>query len=1082
MVQDSKVYPGRGVDCYPLSPLQQGMLFHSLEGGSQGVDLEQVVGELREEINAAHFERAWRDVVARHAILRTSFHWSEGAAPRQVVHSPTAARLQFRYAEFGSAHEARRGVEEYLVTDRREGFRLESAPLLRVALLRGGPAHYWFVTTFHHLVLDGRAMVVMFREALELHDAYVAGTTLELPAPRPYRAYIDWLQQQDWTRAEKFWRAQLKGFSAPTTLAIARGSEEAGAATDARGELAFQTSEHLTTRLRAAARRHDVTMNTLLQGAWASVLSRYSGETDVVFGAVRACRHIPVDGAASMVGLLINTVPVRVQVDPDATIAEYLQGLREQWLALRDHEHTPLMQLQQWSDVAPGRPLFETLFNYQEPSWDAALRALGAGWARREFDIVSQPNYPLALDAYGSPTAVIVKILFDRRRFDDAAIARLLGHYRAMLESFASESTRTVGELELLTERERRQILVEWNRTTAEYPRNVCVPALVEACTRRDPERCAVADAATTLTYDVLNRRANRLARRLQALAVGPEVAVAVCMTRSVEMIVAWLAVAKAGGALVPLDPNYPKDRLTFQLGDCGAHVLLTQPHVRPALPEVPASVAVLELTSAGQDFADESEENLPPTARSGTLAYIIYTSGSTGQPKGVMVEHGALMNLVTWHQKTYAVTAADRATQLASPAFDASVWEIWPYLTAGASVHLPPDDVRVAPTELVRWLAVQRITLAFLPTPIAEAVLLEPWPERLALRAVLTGGDQLKRRPPANLPFALINHYGPTENTVVATCGLVEVEGAAGLPTIGRPIANTRAYILDGRLRPLPVGVPGELFLGGESLARGYLHRDTLTAEKFVADLFARRGEKSRLYRTGDLVRWRDDGAIEYLGRLDGQVKIRGCRIELGEIEATLRRHPAASDSLVLARPDARGQMQLVAYVRGTAATENAGRELHLFLRESLPAYMVPAAIVFVGAWPLTANGKIDRQALPAPVVVASASETSESNSGTERAVIKAWTEVLGRPAIQAADNFFEIGGHSLLAAQVITRLNGALGASLSVRHLFDQPTVAGLAREIDRQLQGTEAPRAPASRLKRRAARPELELVPPT
>ncbi len=554
-------------------------------------------------------------------------------------------------------------------------------------------------------------------------------------------------------------------------------------------------------------------------------------------------------------------------------------------------------------------------------------------------------------------------------------------------------------------------------------------------------------------------------------------------------MIVAWLGVLKAGGAFVPLDPAYPEERLRFQLVDSQARVLVTQPRLRAVLPDDLPELAVVEVAADGSGFEAESDENLPLATASSHLAYVIYTSGSTGQPKGVEIEHRALMNLVTWHQKLYRVTPQDRATHLASPAFDASVWEIWPYLTAGASVHLPDDETRLAPAQLWRWMADKKVSLSFMPTPLVEAAFGEPWPADLALRALLTGGDKLKQRPPENFPCALVNHYGPTESTVVATCAVIDKHAPeVSAPPIGAPIANTQAYVLDRLLRPVPVGVIGELFLGGESLARGYLRRPELTAERFVIVSLP---TPRRLYRTGDLVRWTTAGQLEFLGRLDGQVKVRGCRIELGEIEAAIQVHPAVRETVVLARSDERGQVQLVAYLIPATASESqlsGGGSIEdsvlEFLRGKLPPYMIPAAVVVVAAWPLTPNGKIDRQALPAPEMRSSESRGPFAAPRTmvEQTVAKAWADVLGCPAVGLADNFFDLGGHSLLAAQVVTRLNVALSGVVSVRALFDQPTLAAFAREVERRLENSPSGRVAAPRMKRRAvSRPELELVQP-
>jgi len=1086
--------------------MQQGMLFHSVQSAAPGVDIEQVVCAMRHPVSAPEFEQAWQTMARRHDSLRTTFVWEAGREPRQTVLPPEQVTLGVRILDFGEADDVEAVIEHYLAADRKAGFSSLDAPLARVALFTADDDRAWFVFTYHHLILDARGMFTLFRDVLDVHDALVRGEVPALAPSRPYRDFITWLQTLDVKRAEAFWREQLQGLQNPSAIALPAPAPTALA--DATpGELVFRFSARHTTRLREAATRHGVTLNTLLQGAWALVLSRYTGEEDVVFGAVRACRHVPVEGVATMAAMLINTVPMRVRLAAQASVDHWLHGLREQWVAMRDYEHTPLMQVQQWSDVGAGRPLFDTLFNFQEPSWRGALRQLGGAWARRTFDIRSQPGYPLALDIYGDE-ALLVRAFYDRARFASAQIAQLLGHFRAAIEALADPHIDTLRQISLLDPRERQQLLQDFNATAADFPRDLCVHSAVERCAAEAPERVAVSDPRRTLTYGELNRAADLLAADLRTRGVRRDVLVAVAMTRSVEMIVAWLAVLKAGGAFMPVDPAYPPERLAFQLRDSNARVVLTQAHVRGVLPELPEGVATIEVPNDASEVRSNTDQVPSPSAesprlgacnldpsnapRSDALAYVIYTSGSTGQPKGVQIEHRALMNLIAWHQRTYAVTAADRATHLASPAFDASVWEIWPYLTCGASVHIPDDETRLAPAALWQWFATQQITIAFLPTPLAEAALAERWPEGMTLRALLTGGDQLKRPAPADLPCQLVNHYGPTENTVVSTAGVV-ARGGAGAPPIGRPIQNTTAYVLDRDLRPVPIGVPGELYVGGESLARGYHQRADLTAEKFVTNPFrepsgnsaapftADRRTQSRLYRTGDLVRWRADGQLDFLGRIDNQVKIRGCRIELGEVETALQRHARVREALVLARPDAQGQLHLVAYAVGRTAGALTEAELLEHLREALPAYMVPSAIVVLETWPLTANGKIDRRALPAPSARTTAgAEFVAPATERQQAIAKIWAEVLGRAVIGLHDNFFELGGHSLLAAQTMTRLNTALNAAISVRVLFDHPTLLAFATAVD-QHAATAAPRAPALRPKRRAATPEMELVQP-
>ena len=607
----------------------------------------------------------------------------------------------------------------------------------------------------------------------------------------------------------------------------------------------------------------------------------------------------------------------------------------------------------------------------------------------------------------------------------------------------------------ILTDNERRQVLVEWNDTQTEYPGSICIDELFAAQVERTPEAEAVVLEGEQVTYGELNRRANQLAHYLQALGVGPNVLVGLCVERSLDLVVGLLGILKAGGAYVPLDPIYPPERLAFMMEDAATPVLVTQQHLLTRL--APKGVHVVCLDSSAPELARQSADDAISRATADDLAYVIYTSGSTGRPKGVQITHRSLCNLVFWHQRAFAVTSSDRATQLASPAFDAAGWELWPYLTIGASVYLLDEETRVSPTLLRDWLLRHGITITFLPTTLAESVMALEWPTISTLRYMLTGADTLHRYPPAQLPFALINNYGPTEAAVVATCGLVppaESPHIARLPTIGRPISNTQIYLLDEQLQPVPIGMAGELHIGGAGVAQGYLNRPELTAQRFIPNPFSTE-PGARLYKTGDLARYLADGNIEFLGRLDTQVKLRGFRIELGEIEAVLARHPAVRQSAILiheATPGRsvtgeRGDKRLVAYVVPNPGQVPTSGELRRYLQECLPEYMVPSAFVILETLPLTPNGKVDRRALPAPELA----ETYAAPSNPVQEILAGiWAEVLGLDRVGIHDNFFEMGGHSLVATQLISRLRGALQVELPLRTVFEAPTVADLAKII--------------------------------
>lgn len=582
-------------------------------------------------------------------------------------------------------------------------------------------------------------------------------------------------------------------------------------------------------------------------------------------------------------------------------------------------------------------------------------------------------------------------------------------------------------------------------------PRHLCVPQLVEVQAAATPDAVALVAGDGVLTYRELNIRANQIAHHLRMLGVGPDVLVGLCLERSAEMVAGALAILKAGGAYVPLDPAYPAERLAFILHDARAPVLVTRQHLAAGLPGMACQVVALDTDAPRLACAPTS-----PVAGGVTpahLAYVIYTSGSTGQPKGVQITHGSLLNLVCWHQRAFAVTAADRATQLASPAFDAAVWELWPYLTAGACIYVPDEETRAAPALLRDWLVAHEITLSFLPTALAESVMALEWPPETALRVLLTGADTLQRYPSPALPFSVVNNYGPTECTVVATSGRVAPAARPGeRPSIGRPIANTRVYILDAGLQPVAPGVSGELYIGGIGLARGYLNRPALTAEKFIPDPFSD-DPGARLYRTGDRACYLPDGQIAFLGRVDDQIKIRGYRIEPDEVIAVLNQHEAVRAGVVIAREDVPGEKRLVAYLVLHPGARPSASSLRDVVAARLPDYMVPTAFVRLDALPLTANGKVDRGALPAPdatnVIRDDAIEVPRTP--VEERLAEIVSMLLGIEQLSTTDNFFMLGGHSLLGTQLIAKVRERFGVEITLRSLFEAPTITTLASAIE-------------------------------
>jgi amino acid adenylation domain-containing protein len=890
--------------------------------------------------------------------------------------------------------------------------------------------------------------------------------------PVQYADYAAW--QREWLQGERleaelgYWKAQLEG--APTVLDLPTDRPRPPHQTYRGSTLELSLSQDLTDALKSLGQVEECTLFMTLLAAFGVMLHRYTGQDDILVGSPIANRNrAEIEG---LIGFFVNTLVLRTRMEDNPSFLDVLRQVRETTLGAYAHQDIPFEMLvdtlQPQRDMSRS-PLFQVMFALQNAPQEP-LMLPGLTFSPLEVDgRTAKFDLTLSLVEVGRGLEGIVE--YNTDLFEAATISRLAGHLKMLLESVVSNPDQRIAEIALLPQVERHQLLVDWNTTGTVYPREACVHKLFEAQTKRTPDATALVFRDWYLTYGELNRRANQLAHHLQGLGVRPETPVCICVERSLEMVMGLLGILKAGGAYVPLDPAYPQERLAFMLEDTQSPVLLTQRALVEGLPKHDAHVICLD--ADWETIARQREENLDNGALVGNPAYAIYTSGSTGQPKGVLVEHNSLLNLTFWHQGAFAISHLDRATQVAGLAFDASVWELWPYLTLGASIHIPLEETRTAPEQLRDWLLIERISISFLPTPLAEAILSLDWPQRASLRTLLTGGERLYRYPNPALPFELVNNYGPTENTVVASSGLVRSgQQAEVTPAIGHPVANNQIYILDPYMHPVPLGVAGELCIGGDSLARGYLNRPELTAEAFIPNPFpspggdARRAREGggRLYRTGDLARYRSDGNIEFLGRTDRQVKIRGFRIELGEIEAVLTQHPAVRETVALAREDTPGDKRVVAYVVASDGEEPSVQDLRGFLGERLPGYMIPAAFVMLEELPLTPNGKMDRRALPAPKGTRPGLEQTYVAPRTpgEEALAGIWGEVLGLEQVGVYDNFFELGGHSLLATQVISRVRYAFQVELPVRALFEAPTVAALGQvvlELQMEKVGEEA-----------------------
>jgi amino acid adenylation domain-containing protein/non-ribosomal peptide synthase protein (TIGR01720 family) len=1070
---------------YRLSPVQEGMLFHTLDAAGSGVYLEQAACTLRGQLEPAALRRAWEWAVARHPALRASFHWEGMPRPVQVVHR--RVELPWREEDWRGLAAAEQAARLAAVLDgeRRRGFDLERPPLLRFTLARLEERTWRFLWTHHHLLLDGWSLSLVLQEVFAAYAACRAGGEPLLPPPRPYVDYVAWLEAQDLGDAERFWRAELAGVPAapPPPLAAAAAGLLSPAQTPSRlaspartpaqvaapasGEAPFE--DEIATLPAAAThavaelgRRTGLTLGTLMHGAWALLLAGLTGEEDVVLGSVVSGRPPHLRGAESMVGLFINTLPLRVLVAPAERLLPWLAGVQRRLAELRRFEHSPLAAVRRWSGLPAGAPLFSSLVAFENYPRDAALLERAAGLAVRDLAILERTELPLNL-AVVPGRELMLKLTWDRRRLEPGAAARLLRYFATLLEEMARDLERRVSEVPLLPAAERRRIVDAWSgRGVAPAPPDTLhgpilaqaaqAPAAPAVTFARRPFPRGAGDAGLEeeverVSYGELVERAGALAGRLRALGAGPETLVGVLLERSPEAIVALLGVLLAGGAYLPLDPDLPPRRLRGMLEDAGAPLLVTRRELGERLGEGSAGARLVLL-----DDEDGAGETLPYPARgraagsSDDAAYVIYTSGSTGHPKGVVVPHRAVANAIAAARALTAAGPSDRVLQAASLGFDASVLEIFLALHSGASLHVLPRERLFAGRELAEELRREAISiLSATPPHLLEAMPAEELP---ALRAVFVGADRCPAATAARWSAGRIfwNLYGPTEAAIFATA-FAGPGGSPQGPPIGRPMPGVECYVLDRWGRPLPAGVAGELYLGGAALARSYLGRPDLTAERFVPHPFAF-APGARLYRTGDLARWLPEGDLEFLGRADRQVKIRGQRVELGEIEAVLADHPEVAECAVEAREAAAGR-RLVAWVAPRDGRSLAVAGLRRFLAARLPEAMLPAAFVPLPALPRTPAGKIDRRALPQPSDLeprAAAPAASAPHTAVEAALARIWAEVLRVPQVGVDDDFFALGGDSILSLQVVSRAAEA-GLHLTPRQLFDHPTVAALA-----------------------------------
>jgi amino acid adenylation domain-containing protein len=1039
----------------PLSLTQQRFWFlDQMEGPNPAYNIVRVLN-LQGSLNFIALEGAIATIINRHETLRTSFGIADGK-PIQVIADKLAFTLPIIDLQELAEDQKTAGAQRLTTNEYLRPFALTESSLLRVRLIQLGAESHQLLVIMHHIISDAWSAGNFLQELSVIYSVLTAG----LPSPLPelsiqYADYAYW--QRQWLEnqpALDYWKQQLADIPAVIELPTDRSRT---AMQTFRGDLQkFQFNSQLTHKLKNLSQKSGSSLFMTLLTAFVTLLYRYSGQEDIIIGSPISDRNRV--ALEPLIGFFVNTLVLRTRLEGNPTFIELLQQVRQMALDAYAHQDVPFDQLVE--TLQPQRhlshsPLFQVMFVLQNSPVSKLelgdLQVTQIELARATAGATFDLTLSMQEKDSASGSELIGAFEYNANLFNSDTIARMVESFHSLVEAIVADPQERIRTLPLLTASQKHQLLVEWNHTGTDYPQK-SIHQLFEEQVDKTPDAVALVFEDQQLTYQQLNLQANKLAHYLQFLGVEPEILVGVYLERSLEMIVGYLGIFKAGGAYVPLDPNYPPERLNYMVADSQMSIILTHSSLLPHL-SLTLEQSQTKIICWDKDFeieiASQSSHNPLNNFTPENLAYVIYTSGSTGRPKGVLIQHSALLNLVFWHLNNFEVKSSDRATQLAGTAFDAAVWELWPYLVVGASIYLIKSEFLLSAKTLQEKLISHNITISFIPTPLAEQLFLLSWSENTTLRTMLTGGDRLNSYPSHKLPFKFFNNYGPTENTVVTTSGqILPTESDSKFPPIGRPIANTQVYILDPYLQPLPIGVYGEIYIGGLSLARGYLNRPDLTSDRFIANPFV---ANERIYKTGDLGRYLPDGNIEFLGRIDHQVKIRGFRIELGEIETVLTQHPQVQQVVVIVREDHPGNKYLTAYIVSETETLTSS-ELRQFLKGNLPEYMIPAAFVMLKALPLTPNGKVDRLVLPKPEITNSELETAFVAPGTalEAKLAEIWCTVLHREQVGIYDNFFELGGHSLLITSVISRIQEHFSIVLPLRSLFTAPTIAELSQVI--------------------------------
>ncbi len=1067
----------------PLSFAQQRLWFlDQLEPGSPAYNISTAFRH-NGSLDLVALNRAINAVVSRHEILRTSFRIAD-REPVQVIDGTPGCDLPFVDLRDLPADNQQDEVRRLATENARRPFDLTQGPLFRICLLELSETEHVLLLTIHHIISDAWSLDIFFREMTEAYASYRENNDAALAElPVQYADFSIW--QRDWAaqgRLEQqlaYWRKQLA--DVPEALDLPTDRPRPQHLSFAGAQQTAEFPRDLIEGLRELSQQENVTLFMLLLTAFNALLARYSGQDDILVGSPIAGRNRM--ETESLIGLFVNTIVLRTNLSGNPSFRELLRQTRENTLAAYASQDVPLEKLVEELQPARGvghSPFFQVMLDFKSAIGSRSQRA---GWQIENLELdrgTARADLLLFLTEEENTLSCLLEYSTDL--FEPATIQRLLRHFEVLLAGVVRNPDQRVSELPLLTENERQQLLAEWNQIQPSTDDAPCIQQLFEQQVTRAPEAVAVVFEQEKLTYAELNRQANQLAHYLRKRGVGPEVLVGICVERSIAMVVGLLGILKAGGAYLPLDPSYPEERLAFMVEDAGVEVLVVQQEL---LKNLPRSVAEIVRIDADWDQISLESGDRPESETAGeNAAYVIYTSGSTGKPKGVIVTHRNVVRLFEATDSSYKFNANDVWSLFHSYAFDFSVWEIWGALLYGGKLVIVSFWVSRSAEGFYQLLLDQKVTVLN-QTPSAFRQLIEVDSKikgDLPLRLVIFGGEALE--PHTLKPWfdrhgdehpRFVNMYGITETTVHVTYRPLRMADATR-SVIGRPLADLQVFVLDRYLQPVPIGVPGEMYVGGAGLGRGYLKRPELTSERFTPHPFSSE-PGARLYKTGDVARFLNDGDLEYLGRADDQVKIRGYRIELGEINANLAEHPAVRESVIVMHGRGSDERQLVAYIVPAPRSAPSISELREFLKQTLPDYMVPANFVFLEAMPLTASGKVNQRALPAPDQISVETPFAMPRTPTEELLVSIWSDVLQVNRVGIDDNFFELGGHSLLATQVMARIRDVFQVEVPLRRIFDRPTIAQLSRLISEAQ--TKEPELAGGAIKSLPRRPRVERV---